>query len=61
MLSKLIIGLIGIFWGGGLLYYWLLVKSGFNPVGLFVGGCLFAGGGYYLYQWWNARQGGSSP
>jgi hypothetical protein len=55
-MSKLLTGLLGTLWGGGLLYYWVWAKAGFSPVGIFLGAFIFAGGAWYLYLWWRERQ-----
>jgi hypothetical protein len=60
-MSKLLTGLLGTLWGGGLLYYWAWVKAGFNPVGIFLGAFIFAGGVWYLYLWWRGRPAKSQP
>jgi len=54
-MRKLISGLVGLIWGGALLYFWGIAKGFENLSGIAIGAVMFIAGLYYLIQWKKER------
>jgi hypothetical protein len=55
-MRKLLSGLIGVVWGGSMLYFWGIVKGFEKPSAVGIGAVMFIAGIYYIIKWKKERK-----